>query len=105
MHTEGEDFSSVIDLVLNCGCFIYIGAWLPFDSFTMPDLGINPTRLVVLTVGVLVLRRIPAILMLYPWIPEIESWREALFSGHFGMQIPLSCHSVPDVTISFIQVL
>ena len=24
-------------------------------------------------------------LVLYKWIPEITSWREALFSGHFGM--------------------
>ena len=23
-------------------------------------------------------------LVLYKWIPEITSWREALFSGHFG---------------------
>jgi hypothetical protein len=21
---------------------------------------------------------------LYKWVPEISSWREALFSGHFG---------------------
>lgn len=84
VHTEGEVFASVIDLVLNCGCFIYIGAWLPFQSFTIPDLGINPSRLTILAVGIMFLRRIPAILMLYRWIPEIGGWKEALFSGHFG---------------------
>ncbi|KAF8813569.1 Sodium/hydrogen exchanger [Phlegmacium glaucopus] len=83
-QTEGEVFASVIDLLLNCACFIYIGAWLPFETFTIPDLGINPWRLAVLTIGILLLRRIPAILALYRWIPEIASWREALFSGHFG---------------------
>ncbi|KAF9478628.1 hypothetical protein BDN70DRAFT_921783 [Pholiota conissans] len=83
-HTEGESFASVIELLLNCGCFIYIGAWLPFDSFTMPELGITPWRLLVLSGGIMFLRRIPAILTLYRWIPEIASWREALFSGHFG---------------------
>jgi len=36
------------------------------------------------------LRRIPAILALYKWIPEIASWREALFSGHFGKSEILS---------------
>lgn len=84
VQIEGEAFSSVIDLVLNCGCFIYIGAWLPFNAFTIPDLGISPSRLVILAVGIMLLRRIPAILALYKWIPEISSWKEALFSGHFG---------------------
>jgi NhaP-type Na+/H+ or K+/H+ antiporter len=87
VHTEGEIFASVIDLVLNCACFIYIGAWIPFDHFTIPELGITPGKLMLLAVGILFLRRIPAILMLYKWIPEIRSWREALFSGHFGMFI------------------
>ncbi|KAJ3514637.1 hypothetical protein NLJ89_g2266 [Agrocybe chaxingu] len=83
-HIEGETFASVIDLVLNCGCFIYIGAWLPFQSFSIPAIGITPSRLVALAFGIMLLRRIPAILILYRWIPEIQSWREALFSGHFG---------------------
>ncbi|KAG6846338.1 hypothetical protein H0H93_014586 [Arthromyces matolae] len=43
-HTEGEIFASVIDLVLNCACFIYIGAWLPFEYFNSPELGITPWR-------------------------------------------------------------
>ncbi|KIM37934.1 hypothetical protein M413DRAFT_448196 [Hebeloma cylindrosporum] len=83
-HTEGEVFASVIDLVLNCACFVYIGAWIPFNDFNINDLGITPWRLVILTGGIMILRRIPAILSLYKWIPEITSWREALFSGHFG---------------------
>ncbi|KAF8814876.1 hypothetical protein BYT27DRAFT_6962753 [Phlegmacium glaucopus] len=83
-NTEGEVFASVIDLILNCACFIYIGAWIPFDAFTLPDLGINPWRLAVLVCGIMILRRIPAMLVLYKWIPEIASWRQAFFSGHFG---------------------
>jgi sodium/hydrogen antiporter len=83
-QTKGEVFSSVIVLVLNCGCFVYIGAWLPFETFDSPELGITVWRLVVLFLVILVLRRIPALLLLFPWVPEITSWREALFSGHFG---------------------
>ncbi|KAG6876771.1 hypothetical protein C0992_011852 [Termitomyces sp. T32_za158] len=83
-HTEGEAFASIIDLVLNCACFIYIGAWLPFESFNSPELGITPWRLVILFLIILVIRRIPAMMLLYRLIPEIKSWREALFSGHFG---------------------
>jgi len=84
VQIENEVFSSVIDLLLNCACFIYIGAWLPFESFNSPELGIAPWRLVVLFFVVLFLRRIPSVLLLYKWIPEIEDWREALMCGHFG---------------------
>lgn len=81
---EGEAFSSVIDLILNCGAFVYIGAWLPLNMFNAPELGITPWRLVILLIAVLMLRRIPALLVLYKWVPEITSWKEALFAGHFG---------------------
>ncbi|TFY83332.1 hypothetical protein EWM64_g680 [Hericium alpestre] len=84
LQTENEMFSSVIDLVLNCACFIYIGAWIPFEQFNAPDLGITPWRLVVLFLVIVFLRRIPPLLLLYKWIPEIRNWREAMFSGHFG---------------------
>ncbi|KAJ3794738.1 Sodium/hydrogen exchanger family-domain-containing protein [Lentinula aff. detonsa] len=83
-QTEGEVFASVIDLVLNCACFIYIGAWLPFKDFNIPSLGIEPWRLIVLFISITFLRRIPPMMLLYKWIPEIDSWQEALFSGHFG---------------------
>ncbi|KAH7888580.1 Sodium/hydrogen exchanger family-domain-containing protein [Phlebopus sp. FC_14] len=83
IQTEDDVFSSVIDYVMNCGCFIYIGAWLPFNAYNSPELGITPLRLVILTIVILVLRRIPALLLLYRWVPEIASWKEALFSGHF----------------------
>lgn len=76
----------MIDLVLNCACFIYIGAWIPFQAFNIPEIGVTPPKLVVLTIGIMFLRRIPAILALYKFIPEIASWKEALFSGHFGSE-------------------
>ncbi|KAG1775339.1 Sodium/hydrogen exchanger family-domain-containing protein [Suillus placidus] len=84
VQTEDDVFSSVIDYVLNCGCFIYIGAWLPFDAYNSPEYSITPWKLVLLTIAILVLRRIPPLLALYKLVPEIVSWKEALFSGHFG---------------------
>lgn len=83
-QTENEAFSSVIDYVVNCGCFIYIGAWLPFDDYHSPEYGITPWRLVLLMIAILFLRRIPFLLMVYKFVPEITSWKEALLSGHFG---------------------
>ena len=83
-QTEDDSFSTILDLVLNCACFIYIGAWLPFDQFHISELGITPWRLVWLMVALLFLRRIPSLLILYKLMPEVSNWREALFCGHFG---------------------
>ncbi|KAH9013415.1 hypothetical protein EDB85DRAFT_2296285 [Lactarius pseudohatsudake] len=83
-QTEHDSFSSVLDLVLNCACFIYIGAWLPFDKFRISEIGVTPWRLVVLVLTILALRRIPSLLLLYKLIPEVRNVREALFCGHFG---------------------
>jgi sodium/hydrogen antiporter len=84
VQTEDDLFSTVIELLFNCASFVYIGAWLPFNSFYMPELGILPYRLILLFLSVLFLRRIPPLLLLYRWVPEIRNWKEALFSGHFG---------------------
>jgi NhaP-type Na+/H+ or K+/H+ antiporter len=88
-QTEGDSFSAILDLVLNCACFIYIGAWLPFDRFYISELDITPGRLVLLMLVILALRRIPSLLILYKLMPEVSNWREALFCGHFGPVSPL----------------
>jgi NhaP-type Na+/H+ or K+/H+ antiporter len=85
---EDEVFAYVIEFVLNCACFTYIGAWLPFAQFDLPDLGVDLWRLIALFVGILLLRRIPCLLAVYKWIPDVKTWREALFCGHFGGLIP-----------------
>ncbi|KAJ3562772.1 hypothetical protein NP233_g9364 [Leucocoprinus birnbaumii] len=83
-HTEDEAFGSVIEYIINCGCFFYIGTWLPWSSFSIPDLGISLWRLAVLCLGILLLRCIPVVMVLYRWVPKITGWKEALFCGHFG---------------------
>jgi NhaP-type Na+/H+ or K+/H+ antiporter len=77
-------FSLGLDFMFNCACFIYIGAWLPFDKFHISEIGVTPWRLVILMLVILTLRRIPSLLLLYKMIPEVKSWREALFCGYFG---------------------
>ena len=83
-QTEASVFSSVIDLLLNTTAFLYVGAWMPFHSFSDNALSLSVGRLVSIAVPVLLLRRLPIIIGLYKWIPDIKSLREALFSGHFG---------------------
>ena len=82
--TKESKVSTVIDLLLNYAYFIYFGAIVPWSSFNDPKIGCDVWRLIILALIVILLRRIPAVLILKHWIPDIKSWREALFVGHFG---------------------
>lgn len=83
-QTEESVFSSVIDLLFNVAAFVYVGAWMPFSDFEDAALTLTPWRLIVLAILVLLLRRLPIMLALYRWIPDVKTFREAIFSGHFG---------------------
>lgn len=82
--TEESHVSNVIDLLINLAFFVYFGTIIPWGQFNSDVLGITPWRLVVLGLLVLFFRRIPVMLALKPLIPDIKTWREALFAGHFG---------------------
>ncbi len=83
-QTEQAVFSSVIDLLFNIAAFIFIGAWMPFNEFDNGQLTLYVWRLIVIAILILLLRRLPVVLALYRWIPDIKTFREAVFSGHFG---------------------
>jgi NhaP-type Na+/H+ or K+/H+ antiporter len=83
--TEESHVSNVIDLLINLAFFVYFGAIIPWEQFNAYDvIGLTPWRLVVLGLLVLFFRRIPIMLLLKPVIPDIKTWREASFAGHFG---------------------
>lgn len=83
-QTAESVFSSVIDILFNIAAFIFVGAWMPFNMFKDPALSLAVWRLVVIAVLILILRRLPVVVALYRWIPDIKTFREAVFSGHFG---------------------
>ncbi|TFK66702.1 hypothetical protein BDN72DRAFT_131906 [Pluteus cervinus] len=83
-QTEESNFSSVIDLLFNIAAFIFLGAWMPFGSFQDEKLTLSVWRLIVIAILVLFLRRLPIMVALYKWIPDVKTFREAVFSGHFG---------------------
>jgi sodium/hydrogen antiporter len=56
---------------------------MPFHLFSSAVLTLTVWRLVVLAVLVLILRRLPIVLALYRWIPDIKTFREAVFSGAY----------------------
>ncbi len=82
--TEESHVSNVIDLLINLAYFVYFGTIIPWDQFNAHQFGLTPWRLVVISIFVIFFRRIPAMLALKPLIPDVKTWREALFAGHFG---------------------
>ena len=82
--TEESHVSNVIDLLLNLAYFVYLGSIIPWEQYNAPQIGLTPWRLVIIAIFVIFFRRIPIMLMLKPLIPDIKTWREALFAGHFG---------------------
>ena len=82
--TEESHVSNVIDLLINLAFFVYFGTIIPWEQFNSDILHIQVWKLVVIALLVLFFRRIPIMMILKPFIPDIKTWREALFAGHFG---------------------
>lgn len=82
--TEESHVSNVIDLLINLAYFVYFGTIIPWEQYNSAALGLTPWRLVVIAIFVIFFRRIPIMMALKPLIPDIKTWREALFAGHFG---------------------
>ncbi|KAF8309345.1 hypothetical protein DL93DRAFT_1767443 [Clavulina sp. PMI_390] len=81
---DDEVFAALVDTIMNCVVFVFIGAWIQFPDWTNPSVNITPVRLVAFFCSILLTRRIPAVMLLYPIVPDIHNWREALFCGWFG---------------------
>jgi NhaP-type Na+/H+ or K+/H+ antiporter len=84
--TRATPFPAIIDMILNSGMFIFFGSIIPFDKFvpqyTTPECGI--WQLSLFLVLVILFRRIPVVLAMKRVIPDLHTYREALFCGHFG---------------------
>ncbi|KAK4504658.1 hypothetical protein PRZ48_002619 [Zasmidium cellare] len=82
--TEESHVSNVIDLLINLAFFVYFGTIIPWEQYNSGRLGLDVWKLVVIAILVLLFRRIPIMMALKPVIPDVKTWREALFAGHFG---------------------
>ncbi|GAA5837487.1 hypothetical protein JCM9279_006769 [Rhodotorula babjevae] len=81
-HEHEDTFQDVIDGLLDTATFIYIGALIPWSEFSSEYL--KPWRLVLFAICILLFRRLPAMLLLYRYIPALEGLKEGLFAGWFG---------------------
>ena len=84
--TRETDLPQVLDLLLNSSMFVYFGAIIPWEYFipTKFTPSITPAKLVGLLILIILFRRIPIVLAMKRFIPDIRTYREALFCGHFG---------------------
>ena len=85
--THATHLPQILDLLLNSSMFIYFGAIIPWHLIEGPTSvtpAVAPGKLVGLLALILLFRRIPIVLALKPFIPDIKTWNEALFCGHFG---------------------
>lgn len=84
IRTEDNDFQEIIDTVLNMAVFVYIGAIIPWDDYSNPDLQLTGWRVVVLGITVLLLRRPPWVIAATKAIPALRDFKESAFAGWFG---------------------
>lgn len=84
--THSLPFPTIIDMILNSSMFVFFGTIIPFKDFTpkavTPNCGV--WQLCLFVILVLLFRRIPIVVAMQRVIPDIRTFREALFCGHFG---------------------
>lgn len=102
---EEDSFQDIIDSLLNAAVFIYVGAIIPWADYSTGGqaLDIDPWRIVLLGIAIIVVRRLPWVLATYRIIPAISNFSEAVFAGWFGpigvaavFYIQIALREIPD---------
>lgn len=78
-RAEEENVQEAFNQFFTFPIFVLFGMVLPWQDWLA--LGWDA---VLLAVGVLLLRRLPAFLLLWPLIPTLRNWTDAAFAGWFG---------------------
>lgn len=84
--TRSTKFPVVVDYLLNSAMFVYFGAIIPWAHFLPRDVTprVGLWQLFLFLFLIILFRRIPIMLAVKRFTPDIRTWREALFCGHFG---------------------
>ncbi|KAH7024808.1 Cation/H+ exchanger [Microdochium trichocladiopsis] len=82
-QTKNDTLQPIMDFLLSVTVFMWLGAVCPWDLFFNATVMGWP-RLLILAILVLLFRRVPVILALHTFIPQIRSVRHALIMGFFG---------------------
>ncbi|KAH9815032.1 Sodium/hydrogen exchanger family-domain-containing protein [Melampsora americana] len=77
-------FHDLIDFFMSSGLFIYIGTIIPWSDFNNPEIGLTPSKLVLLSILILLFKRLPLISISFKLLPELQSFKDVFFLGWFG---------------------
>lgn len=80
LATHDSDINEVIDMLFNITYFVLFGSLIPWGDFNQFGLA----KLFLMSTLVLFLRRLPLVMMLRPWLPVLQSKKQAFFAGWFG---------------------
>lgn len=80
LATHDSDISEVIDMLFNITYFVIFGSIIPWTAF--PKIGI--LRLAGMSTLILLFRRLPVVMLMKPWLPVLQSRKQAFFAGWFG---------------------
>lgn len=78
--TADSHLNEVIDMLFNITFFVFFGASIPWGSMNH----FISWRLFLTATLILLLRRLPIVMALWRWIPELQSSKEAILAGWFG---------------------
>ncbi|EXJ77564.1 hypothetical protein A1O3_09791 [Capronia epimyces CBS 606.96] len=81
VRTANMKLPSILDLLLNSTMFVYFGSIIPWRHYKD---NLAPGRMFLCVVIILLLRRLPTILALKRLLPDVRTYHEAMFIGHFG---------------------
>ncbi|EFW98596.1 cation/H+ exchanger [Grosmannia clavigera kw1407] len=100
LETQDDTLQPTIDMLLNVAIFMWLGAVCPWSLFAHGPVPLY--RLVLLGILVLLLRRLPWVLALHRYVPQIEHLRHAVFVGFFG-PVGVSAIFYLYVTLEFVD--
>lgn len=80
-RTARMKLPSILDLMLNSAFFVYFGSIIPWDLF---DSNLSISKMLLCAFLVLTLRRLPVMLAMTRLVPDLHTYHESLFTGHFG---------------------
>lgn len=102
LETQDDSLQPTIDMLLNVTIFMWFGAVCPWSLFVHGPVPLY--RLVPLGLLVLALRRLPWVLAVRNYLPQIEHLRQAVFVGFFG-PVGVSAIFYLYITLEFLDKL
>ncbi|EGG07471.1 uncharacterized protein MELLADRAFT_116278 [Melampsora larici-populina 98AG31] len=77
-------FHDLFDFFVSSALFIYIGTLIPWGDFNNQELGLTPSKLFLLSILILIFKRLPLVAISFKVLPELQTFKDVFFLGWFG---------------------